>query len=77
MVTFCRDMQVSPLVESADWLEWELLVMGLKGMGKGKDWRFGLQTLAIRLIQRASRLAARIIITSTNEAAQASSFWAS
>jgi hypothetical protein len=29
MVTFCSDMQASPLEESADWLEWELLVIAL------------------------------------------------
>jgi hypothetical protein len=29
MVTFCRDMQASPLEESADWLELELLVIAL------------------------------------------------
>jgi hypothetical protein len=30
MVTFCSDMQASPLEESAEWLEWELLVIVLE-----------------------------------------------
>jgi len=60
----------------ANW-SWRLVVIGL-GMSGNEMGKIGFematQERAIRLSQRANRLAARIIITSTNEAAQAREF---
>ena len=83
MVTFCRDMQVPVWTVPDVVASWRVLAIGL---GRFRGWaeverRIGfeltIQERAILLSQRANRLAAKIIITSTNDAAQASEFWAS
>lgn len=77
MVTSCSDMQVPDWAVVDAICSWRLVVIGLGRIGNemGKiGFELAIQERAIRLSQRANRLAASIIITSTNEAAQAREF---
>jgi hypothetical protein len=73
-------MQVPAWAVLDDICSWRLVVIGFGRRGKemGKiGFELPTQERAIRLSQRAKRFAASIIITNTNEAAQAREFWAS